>query len=56
MRSFAINSPSEWIFSVLIKQYPIRIDLIKIIHRIIRYFCTGKMGENVPKQSKMQIP
>lgn len=56
MKSFAINSPSEWIFSVLIKQYPIRIDLIKIIHRIIRYFCTGKMGENVPKHSKMQIP
>lgn len=55
MGFFAVDFPNEWIFSMLIKQYPIRIHLIKIIHRIIRYFYTGKMGENVPKHSKMQI-
>ena len=56
MGFFAVDFPNEWIFSMLIKQYPIRIYHIKIIHRIIRCFCTGKMGENVPKHSKMQIP
>lgn len=56
MGFFAVDFPNEWIFSMLIKQYPIRIHLIKIIHGIIRYFYTGKMGENVPKHSKMQIP
>ena len=36
MGFFAVDFPNEWIFSMLIKQYPIRIHLIKIIHLIMR--------------------
>lgn len=56
MRFFAVDFPNEWIFSMLIKQYPICIHLLSKYSKIFVFFYGGKMGENVPKHSKMQIP